>query len=95
MKKQEVLNIIDEVMNNREIDSIRNAILAIRDKVIELDDEDWTSEYVATLKLRGDNEPYITFPYFKGAKYIHIDMLEKIDTGEYGSISYMENKEDW
>ena len=33
MKKSEVLEIIDEVMNNREIDSIRNAILAIRDTV--------------------------------------------------------------
>lgn len=36
--KENVLNIIDEVMNNREIDSIRNAILAIRDKVKELDE---------------------------------------------------------
>lgn len=35
MRKEDVLKIIDEVMNNREIDSIRNAILAIRDKVIE------------------------------------------------------------
>ncbi len=35
MTKNEVLKIIDEVMNNREIDSIRNAILAIRDKVID------------------------------------------------------------
>ena len=39
MNKKEVLKIIDEVMNNREIDSIRNAILAIRDKVIDAPDE--------------------------------------------------------
>ena len=39
MKKEDVLKVIDEVMNNREIDSIRNAILAIRDKVIELEDD--------------------------------------------------------
>ena len=40
MQKSEVLKIIDEVMNNREIDSIRNAILAIRDKVIEAPETD-------------------------------------------------------
>ena len=40
MQKDEVLKIIDEVMNNREIDSIRNAILAIRDKVIEAPETD-------------------------------------------------------
>lgn len=34
-----VINAIDEVMNNREIDSIRNAILAIRDKVLEIPTE--------------------------------------------------------
>ena len=39
MNKNDVLKIIDEVMNNREIDSIRNAILAIRDKVIDAPDK--------------------------------------------------------
>lgn len=84
MKKEEVLNIIDEVMNNREIDSIRNAILAIRDKVIELPDEHPT----AKLELRGDNKLYCTFPWFEGAKYICIDTCEKIDTGIYGAYWY-------
>lgn len=88
MKKQEVLNIIDEVMNNREIDSIRNAILAIRDKVIEFDDDDWTKDHVARLKLRGDNPLYCCCDYFEGAEYICIDTTEKIDTGIYGAYWY-------
>ena len=88
MKKQEVLKIIDEVMNNREIDSIRNAILAIRDKVIEFDDDDWTKDYVARLKLCGDNPLCCCTPYFEGAEYICIDTLEKIDTGIYGAYWY-------
>ena len=90
MKKDDVLKVIDEVMNNREIDSIRNAILAIRDKVLALDDEedDWTKDYVARLELRGDNELCPTGYYFKGAKYVCIDTLEKIDTGVYGAYWY-------
>jgi len=87
MKKSEVINIIDEVMNNREIDSIRNAILAIRDKVIELED-DKKSVNFAKLELRGDNELFTVSPYFEGAKYVCIDTYEKIDTGEYGAIWY-------
>ena len=86
MKKSEVINIIDEVMNNREIDSIRNAILAIRDKVIEFDDNE--SEYTAKLKLRGNNALFVTSPYFNGAEYVCIDTCTKIDTGEYGEIWY-------
>lgn len=88
MKKGDVLNIIDEAMNNREIDSIRNAILAIRDKVLELDDGDWTTDYVAKLKLRGNNEPYCVGPFFSGAKYICIDTAAKVDTGIYGEYWY-------
>ena len=87
MKKAEVLNIIDEVMNNREIDSIRNAILAIRDKVIELED-DTESESFAKLKLRGNNELFTVSPYFDGAKYVCIDTYAKVDTGLYGEIWY-------
>lgn len=90
MKKNDVLKIIDEVMNNREIDSIRNAILAIRDKVLELEDgnDDWTKDYVADLKLRGNNELCFTVPYFEGATRVRIDTAEKIDTGVYGAIEY-------
>ena len=90
MKKEEVLSIIDEVMNNREIDSIRNAILAIRDKIIEIpdDSDDWTKEYVARLKLRGNNELHNTGVFFDGAEYVCIDTMEKIDTGIYGAIWY-------
>ena len=83
MRKEEVLKIIDEVMNNREIDSIRNAILAIRDKVIELPENG-----IVKLELRGNNKLCCTYPYFEGAKYVCIDPLEKIDTGLYGSIWY-------
>lgn len=58
MRKEDVLKIIDEVMNNREIDSIRNAILAIRDKVIEIPsiyDDDKLVEYAHWEKnMRGD-----------------------------------------
>lgn len=82
MTKNEVLKIIDEVMNNREIDSIRNAILAIRDKVIDYPD---IGEYYAKLKLRGHNDLYCTSPFFPEAKYVCIDTAEKIDTGEYGA----------
>lgn len=91
MKKQEVLNIIDEVMNNREIDSIRNAILAIRDKVIEVaenEEDDWTKEYVAKLKLRGNNELCNFGDYFEGAEYVCIDTMAKVDSGIYGGIWY-------
>lgn len=93
MEKEKVLEIIDEVVNNREIDSIRNAILAIKDKVIEAKDEsdDWTKDYVARLKLRGDAPltcANCTQPYFDGAKYICIDTLAKIDTGIYGAYWY-------
>ena len=90
MKKEEVLSIIDEVMNNREIDSIRNAILAIRDKVVKMDDQDddWTKDYTAKLKLRGDNELRCYGDHFPGAKYICIDTLEKNDTNDYGGYWY-------
>lgn len=92
MNKDAVLKIIDEVMNNREIDSIRNAILAIRDKIIELEDEsewdDFLKRHTAKLELRGNNPLAETSPYFKGAKYVCIDTTEKIDTGYYGTIWY-------
>lgn len=90
MKKSEVIKIIDEVMNNREIDSIRNAILAIRDKVIEArdDDDDWMKDYVARLKLRGNNPLKVSMPWFEGAKYVTIDTMAKNDTNDYGEIMY-------
>ena len=92
MKKSEVLKIIDEVMSNREIDSIRNAILAIRDKVIDYDD--WNEEYYARLKLRGNGISCIEQP-FEGAKYVCIDTCEKIDTGEYGRLWYEKDEPEW
>jgi len=91
MKKDEVLKAIDEVMNNREIDSIRNAILAIRDKVLEMEDD---SDHYAVLKLRGDNEPYVTIPFAKGDTHMIIDTWAKMDDGEYGEIMYERLKED-
>ena len=90
MKKDNVLKIIDEVMNNREIDSIRNAILAIRDKVLEMpdDNDEWEKDYVADLKLRGDCPLNIAIPYFDGANRVRIDTCAKLDTGIYGEIYY-------
>lgn len=90
MKKEEVLKIIDEVMNNREIDSIRNAILAIRDKVIEFDDEqdDWKKDFVARLTLRGNNPLRCYGDYFEGATHINIDTAMKNDTRDYGAYWY-------
>lgn len=90
MKKEEVLSIIDEVMNNREIDSIRNAILAIRDKVIELpdDEDDWMKDCTARLSLRGNNPLRCYGDYFDGAKYVVIDTMAKNDTGDYGAYWY-------
>lgn len=90
MKKEEVLSIIDEVMNNREIDSIRNAILAIRDKVIELpdDEDDWMKDYTARLSLRGNNPLRCYGDYFDGAKYVVIDTIAKNDTRDYGAYWY-------
>lgn len=77
-------------MNNREIDSIRNAILAIRDKVIEIEEpeEDWHKDYCARLKLRGNNPLNNSIPFFDGAEYVCIDTTTKIDTGIYGEYWY-------
>ena len=89
--KSEVIAVIDEVMNNREIDSIRDAILAIRDKVIELREPivvELPRGGFAKLRLRGNDELCVTSPHFDGAKYVCIDTLEKVDTGAYGTIWY-------
>lgn len=92
MKKAEVLAIIDEVMNNREIDSIRNAILAIRDRVKELEDDE-QSEYYARLKLRGKGPVCFVNEYYDGAEYLIVDTAAKIDTGIYGCIQYDDGDE--
>ena len=57
MTKNEVLKIIAEGMNNREIDSIRNAILAI----------EYSPEYssFAKLELRGHNDLCCLSPFFQ------------------------------
>ena len=94
VNKNDVLKIIDDVMNNREIDSIRNAILAIRDKVIEMDDDGQDpilGKFYAKLVLRGNNELCVAQPWFDGAKYVVIDTAEKIDTGLYGCIHYTDD----
>ena len=95
MKKSDVLRAIDEVMNNREIDSIRNAILAIRDKIVEMEDDNQNSDHYAVLELRGNNPLNCSVPYFDGAKYVVIDTAEKIDTGLYGCYEYCEEKPRW
>ncbi len=102
MKKSDVLQIIDEVMNNREIDSIRNAILAIRDKVIELKDDDYEDNlfgfkktYAAKIPLRGNNRiDCIGADWYEGAKYLYVDSCYKIDTGIYGGYWYGEEEEE-
>lgn len=95
MKKDDILKIIDEVMNNREIDSIRNAILAIRDKVIAFEDEytdfstvvleDW---HTYKIPLRSHSEIKFTGEYFEGANYLCVDACAKRDTREYGDMWY-------
>ena len=90
MRKQDALKICDEVMNNRDVDSIRNAILSIKSKIMACHENGHEpSEYRATLRLRGKNPLYCTGKdYYEGAKYINIDTAEKIDTGEYGAYWY-------
>lgn len=93
--KNRVLEIIDSVMNNREIDSIRNAILAIRDKIIDEPEPELcidTSFTTVKIALRQRNaflpETGIDGSSIDGAKYAIFNMSEKIDTGLYGSVSY-------
>ena len=88
MKKTDVLTVIDDVMNNREIDSIRDAILAIRDKVMDMPDDDFMADYTARLVLRGDNPLRCYGDYFDGAKWIVIDTTAKNDTRDYGAYWY-------
>lgn len=85
MTKSEVLQIIDEVMYNREIDSYRNAILAIRDKVINYPECPPDYSRFAKLELRGHNDLYCISPIFPEAKYVCIDTAHKIYTGNYGA----------
>ena len=82
--KYDVLRIIDGVMNNREIGSIRNAILSIREQVLDLDDD----KYYARLKLATRNELCCATPYYDGAEYVVIDTTYKIDSGERGAYWY-------
>ena len=67
-----------------------NAILAIRDKVLEMPDnnDEWEKDYVADLKLRGDCPLNVTIPYFDGANRVRIDTCTKLDTRVYGEIQY-------
>lgn len=95
MKKDDILKIIDEVMNNREIDSIRNAILAIRDKVIAFKDEDTDFSTIVLedlhtykIPLRSYSEIKFTGEYFEGANYLCVDACAKRDTREYGDMWY-------
>lgn len=97
VEKQSVLNIIDSVMNNREIDSIRNAILAIRDQVVDMKDDGATVQEFcepietsyAKLKIRGNNPPcQVDEGWYDGAKYLVMDMEYKIDSGVYGAYWY-------
>lgn len=90
LKKDDVIRAIDDVMNNREIDSIRNAILAIRDKVIEMEYPYFEPIEVsyAVMPLRGNNEPCQIGDWFDGAKYVVVDTKYKIDTGVYGAYWY-------
>ena len=95
MKKDDILKIIDEVMNNREIDSIRNAILAIRDKVIAFKDVDTAFSTIVLedmhtykIPLRSHSEIGFTGEYFEGANYLCVDAGAKRDTREYGEMWY-------
>ena len=102
MTKDKVLQIIDSVMNNREIDSIRNAILAIRDQVMDLPDDDraYDDDRVYTvLALRKTcsflPEMGIDCSLRDESRYALIDTCYKIDTGLYGAIWYVNEIPEW
>ena len=74
MEKSEVLKIIDEVMNNREVDSIRNAILAIRDKVIEAPETD--KQIIKAVWEKNENGQYLKRQIFSRQNEARKDQMQ-------------------
>lgn len=97
INREYVLKAIDEVMHNREISSIRNGILAIRDKVLQAQIRamPFTNKYYIQLGLY-ENEHYACLPEFgsdgskrDGATSVIFDMTDwHPDTKTRGSIYY-------
>lgn len=96
IKREDAIAIIDSVMNNREIDSIRNAILAIRDQVVDMKCvkcadafEPIETDY-AKLRIRDNNPPCLFGNgWYDGAEYIVVDMNYKLDSHLYGAYWYI------
>lgn len=95
IKKENVLRIIDSVMNNREIDSIRNAILAIRDKVVEMPDDEYTFHGSMMKKVcescdrQGDNRQSCPFGWACESTFNWSAILSRLEDGEGCDMSLM------
>ena len=83
IRKSEVLEIIDDVVNRRDL-AAWQALMEIRRLIEEYND----GTFYAKLKLRGEGGLCCTRPYFRGATHVCIDTMEKIDTGRYGTYWY-------
>lgn len=93
INRADAIAIIDSVMNNREIDSIRNAILAIRDQVVDMKCADAfepiETDY-AKLRIRDNNPPCLFGDgWYDGAEYLVVDMNYKLDSHLYGAYWYI------
>ncbi len=86
MTKMELREIINEVMLDRNIDSIRDALMTVMEKAES--SESFTDKGLIKIELRGSNELTCVYPWFDGAKYVVIDPLAKTDTGLYGEYWY-------
>lgn len=92
--KEDVLGIINTVMIDKNIKSIRDAILAIRHGVLTIPDNNYLGFEPVTLRLRGNNGLCEIKPHFADAEFVRIRTWDKVDTGIYGTIEYLKNKED-
>lgn len=87
MTKTELREIINEVMLDRNIDSIRDALMTVMEKAES--SESFADNGAIKIELRGNNELSCVCPWFDGAKYVVIDPMAKIDTGLYGEYWYV------
>ena len=91
--KEKVCEIVDEIMRDRNIGSIRDALITVKEKIMELPDYDYTDfdAYPIKIHLRSP-EPnlnvlaHCTAPYMEGDEYLYIDPVAKIDSHCYGAF---------
>lgn len=99
--KETIYKLIDEIMGDRNIDTIRKALITLKERVEEIsmtDISEWHKDWDlyeldgdlmrARLKLRGNNPINESTPYFDGAEYLVIDTMVKLDTRLYGEMYY-------